>query len=231
MSGALPLTATSRWDEAGTVGSFSTAGPNRVLLEFVRTELARLPGLRILDLGCGAARNAAPMAALGATVVGTDVSWPMLVGARRRVASEGVAERVGLVRASMDDLPLRDASVDLVVAHGIWNLARSAAEFRRAVAEAARVARPGAGLFLFTFSRNTLAPGARPIPSEPFVFTQFAGEPQCFLTETQVTEELLAAGWEKDPAGPLTEYNRPAGGAIPRGGPVIYEGTLRRRSR
>ena len=60
-------TETSRWDEAGTVGSFSTAGPNRVLLDFVRLELARCRELRILDVGCGAARNAAPMAALGGT--------------------------------------------------------------------------------------------------------------------------------------------------------------------
>ena len=172
------------------------------------------------------------MAALGGTVIGTDVSWPMLEAARRRVESEGVAGRVGLVRATMDDLPLRDASFDLVVAHGIWNLARSAAEFRHALAEAARIARSGAGLFLFTFSRNTLAPEARPIPGEPFAFTQFAGEPQCFLTETQVKEELYRAGWEKHPPGPLTEYNRPvAGRAIPQGGPVIYEGTFRRRGR
>lgn len=203
---------------------------NRLLLEFVRTEIARCPKLRILDVGCGAARNAAPMAASGGTVIGTDISWPMLEGARRRVAAEGVAAQVRLVGSSMDALPLRDASVDLVVAHGIWNLARSAGEFRRAVAEAARVARPGAGLFLFTFSRNTLAPTDRPVPGEPFVFTQFANEPQCFLTEAQVTEELLRAGWEKDPPGPLTEYNRPvAGPTMAQGGPVIYEGTFRRR--
>lgn len=226
------MTETSRWDGAGIVGSFSTAPANQVLLAFVRTEMARCSKLRILDVGCGAARNAAPMAACGGTVIGTDISWPMLKGARRRVASEGVAARVGLVRASMDDLPLRDTKVDLVVAHGIWNLARSAGEFRRAVDEAARVARPAAGLFLFTFSRTTLTPEDQPVPGEPFVFTQFAGEPQCFLTEAQVKEELLRAGWEKDPPGPLTEYNRPAAGRrMTPGGPVIYEGTFRRLSR
>lgn len=232
MGEAFSMTRSSRWDEAGTVGGFSTAAANEVLLEFVRTEMARRPGLRILDLGCGAARNAVPMAARGAKVIGTDVSWPMLEAARRRVGSEGVAERVGLALAPMDDLPLRTATVDLVVAHGIWNLARSAAEFRRAVAEAARVARTGAGLFLFTFSRATLALEDRPIPGEPFVFTQFAGEPQCFLTETQLTEELFRAGWEKHPPGPLTEYSRPvAGRSIGQCGPVIYEGTFRRRGR
>jgi ubiquinone/menaquinone biosynthesis C-methylase UbiE len=172
------------------------------------------------------------MAALGGAVVGTDVAWPMLEAARLRVEAAGVGRRVGLLRAPMDRLPLREASVDLVVAHGIWNLARSAAEFRRAIAEAARVARPGAGLFLFTFSRATLATGDEPIPGEAFVFTQFAGEPQCFLTEMQLLEELLRAGFEKDPPGPLTEYNRPvAGRTITRSGPVIYEGTFRRRGR
>jgi ubiquinone/menaquinone biosynthesis C-methylase UbiE len=217
-----------RWEDAGVVRGFSTAAANEVLLEFVRAELARLPGLCVLDLGCGAARNAAPMAAEGATVIGTDVAWPMLEAARRRVEEAGLQRRVALVRAPMDHLPLRDASVDLVVAHGIWNLARSAGELRRAIAEAARVARPGAGLFVFTFSRDTLAAGDRPIPGEPFVFTQFAGEPQCFLTEAQLVEELLRAGFEKDPPGPLTEYNRPvAGRTLTRGGPVIYEGTFR----
>jgi SAM-dependent methyltransferase len=168
------------------------------------------------------------MAAEGATVLGTDVAMPMLEAGRQKVKAAGAGLRIALVQAPMDRLPLRDASVDLVVAHGIWNLARSAAELRGALAEAARVARPGAGLFVFTFSRATLPPDARPVAGEPFVFTQLAGEPQCFLTETQVKEELLRAGFEKDPPGPLTEYNRPvAGAALTRGGPVIFEGTFR----
>jgi ubiquinone/menaquinone biosynthesis C-methylase UbiE len=152
----------------------------------------------------------------------------MLEAARRRVEAAGLDRRVALVRAPMDHLPLRDSSVDLVVAHGIWNLARSCAELRGAIAEAARVARPGAGLFVFTFSRATLAVDDRPVPGEPFVFTQFAGEPQCFLTEVELVEELRRAGFEKDPPGPLTQYNRPvAGRSLTRGGPVIYEGTFR----
>jgi SAM-dependent methyltransferase len=217
-----------RWEDAGVVRGFSTAAPNEVLLGLVRSELAREPGLRVLDLGCGAARNAAPMAAEGATVIGIDVASPMLEAARGRLADAGLRRGVALLRAPMDRLPVRDASVDLVVAHGVWNLARSAAELRRAIAEAARVARPGAGLFVFTFSRATLPPEAEPVPGETFVFTQFAGEPQCFLTEEELVAELLLAGFEKDPPGPLTEYNRPVPGrTLTRGGPVIYEGTFR----
>ncbi len=123
----------------------------------------------------------------------------------------------------MDRLPVGDGSVDFIVAHGIWNLARSSAEFRRAVAEAARVARPGASLFVFTFSRHTLPPDAAPVPGETFVFTQFSGERQCFLTEMQLVAEMRAAGFTPDPRVPLTEYNRPQPGAIRGGGPVIYE--------
>jgi ubiquinone/menaquinone biosynthesis C-methylase UbiE len=217
-----------RWEDAGVIRGFSTAAANEVLLEFVRRELARRPGLRVLDLGCGAARNAAPIAAEGARVIGIDVAWPMLEAARRRVEAAGPEGRVALVRAPMDHLPLGNATVDLVVAHGIWNLARSADELRRAIAEAARVARPGAGLFVFTFSRATLAVDDQPVPGEPFVFTQFAGEPQCFLTAEELVAELLRAGFEKDPKGPLTEYNRPVPGrTLSRGGPVIYEGTFR----
>ncbi len=221
-----------RWEDASVVRGFSSAAPNEVLMAFVRAELARRPGLRILDLGCGAARNAAPMAAEGAAVTGTDIAWPMLRAARARTLAAGLAGRVALVRAPMDALPLAGASADLVVAHGIWNLARSSAEFRRAVAEAARVARTGAGLFLFTFSRATLAPDDRPVPGEAFVFTQFAGEPQCFLTEEEALAELARGGFEKDPPGRLTEYNRPPSGRpFARGGRVIWEGTFRRRGR
>jgi hypothetical protein len=45
-----------------------------------------------------------------------------------------------------------------------------------------------------------------------------------------LTDELSHAGFEKDPPGSLTERNRPVGGrALARSGPVVYEGTFRRR--
>jgi SAM-dependent methyltransferase len=207
--------------------------------------------LRALDLGCGAGRNAVPLAALGWSVVGLDNSLPMLVAARTRSglaaigdggdggnASGGGAARgeLRLALAAMDHLPLADASCDFVIAHGIWNLARSAAEFRGAVREAARVAAPGAALFVFTFSRNTFSPATVPVAGEPFVFTQFSGQPQCFLTEEQLTDELAAVGFAPDPAVPLTEYNRPAAdarpvapAAAPPTRPVIYEAAFRFR--
>lgn len=181
-----------------------------------------------IDIGCGAARNAVPLARAGWRVFGTDTSWPMLAAAARRAASEGVEGRIRLAQATMAALPVASSAADLIVAHGIWNLARSSGEFRAAVREGARAAKPGAALFLFTFSRSTLADGAPPVPGETFVYSQFSGQPQVFLTAEQLLEELAAAGFVPDPAVLLRELNRPAGLLQQRSGPVIYEGTFRR---
>jgi SAM-dependent methyltransferase len=224
--------AGSPWSAPSTVAGFAQSPPNEILVGFAKKERQRPGAVRALDLGCGAARNAVPLARLGWEVTGTDLSWPMLRAARPRAEREGVGDRVSLVLAPMERIPAADRSFDLVVAHGIWNLARSGAEFRKALEEAARVSRPGAGLFVFTFSRHTLPADTRPIPGETFVFTEFSGQPQCFLTEPQLVAELGAAGFVPDAAVPLTEYNRPRPGSLQKAaGPVIYEAAFRRDGR
>ena len=218
----------SPWSQPSTVAGFVRSPPNDTLLQIAERE--RRASARLLDIGCGAGRNALPLAGAGWEVVGTDFSLPMLAAAAARVASAAPATRVHLLRASMDHLPFAAASFDFIVAHGIWNLARSGAEFRQAVQEAARVARAECALFLFTFSRNTLAGTAQPLPGESFVFTQFSGQPQCFLTESQLVSELDARGFEPDASLPLRELNRPPAGALRTdSAPVIYEGLFRRR--
>ena len=218
-----------RWENPDTVAGFTRASPNSTLLTFAQQFLDAGRGTRCLDIGCGAARNAIPLAQLGFHVKGTDLSEPMLAAARKRINAVGIA--VDLVLAPMAPLPFRDESFDFVVAHGIWNLAHSGVGFGEAVKEAARVSRPGAGLFLFTFSRNTLPPDAQPDPGETFVFSSWNGEPQCFLSEDQLLEELSRAGFYRDTVGPLTEHNLPQRDAVRlvRGAPVIYEGTFVKR--
>jgi SAM-dependent methyltransferase len=219
--------AGSQWSAPGTVAGFAHATPNPVLITFAEEERQRSGSRRALDLGCGAGRNAVPLARLGWTVVGTDLSWPMLCAAATRMREDRI-DRLHLVLAPMERIPARDRTFDLVIAHGIWNLARSASQFRRALDEAARVAKAGAGLFVFTFSRNTFPPQTEPVAGEPFVFTQFSGEPQCFLTEAQLVAELGRVGFAPDPSVPLREYNRPQPGALPTGTrPVIYEAAFR----
>lgn len=219
--------AGSNWSTRETVAGFAQSGPNQTLMRFAAEELQQRGRLRVLDLGCGAGRNAIPLAGLGADVLGVDLSSAMLAAARDRARAQGPP--ISLALAPMDALPVRGATIDLIVAHGIWNLAHSAAEFRHALAEGARTGKSGASLFVFTFARRTLPDDAEPVAGEPFVFTQFANEPQCFLTEAQLIAELREAGFEPDPRLPLRELklNRP--GALPAAArvPVIFEGAFR----
>ena len=211
------------------VAGFAQSPPNDILMLFAEAERRRPHAGRAIDIGCGAGRNAVPLAQAGWRVAGTDYSWPMLVAAQQRAAGAGV--NLDLALAPMQQLPIADRAADLIVAHGIWNLATSATEFRCAVQEASRVARAGAALFVFTFSRNTIPADAAPVPGETFVFTQFSGQPQCFLTEEQLIAEMAAAGFERDAAVPLMEYNRPRPGVLRTAGPpVIYEAAFRRIS-
>lgn len=218
--------AGSQWSEPGVVAGFSTSAPNPALMRYAQRLTGAPSSRRVLDIGCGAGRNAVPLARAGFRVIGTDLSWPMLQAA----ASRDSGGQLHVALAPMQLLPIRDRSVDLVIAHGIWNLARSGNEFRQAVAEAARVAKSGAALFVFTFSRHTLAEEAQPVAGEQFVFTQFSGSPQVFLTREQLLNEMREAEFVPDADVPLREHNLPPPGQVRLGGPpVIYEAGFRFR--
>jgi hypothetical protein len=59
---------------------------------------------------------------------------------------------------------------------------------------------------------------------------EFCGEPQCFLTDTQLDGELGRAGFARDPSVAFREYNLPKPGMLATGNaPVIYEAAFRRR--
>ena len=217
----------SPWNAQSTVAGFVDAPPNETLLALAARERAR-GAMCAVDVGCGAGRNLVPLAREGWTIVGVDLSGPMIDAAAQRLEAERLSSRADLSLAPMDALPVASRTIDLIIAHGIWNLAESGAEFRRAIAEAARVARKGAALFVFTFSRRTLADSARPLPGESFVFTGIFGQPQCFLTEAQLVAELAAAHFVPDPSVPLREHNVPRPGAIRAANvPVILEAAFR----
>ena len=90
---------------------------------------------RCLDLGCGTGLPTAAVAALGWTVVGVDISSDLL----------GVARERGLevLEANAEALPFDDAGFDAAIS--IWTHT-DIDDFAAAVAEVARVLRPGAPL-------------------------------------------------------------------------------------
>lgn len=221
-----------RWEAPGLVENFRINSPNDVLMQYAqklnRQRMAAEP-LRVLDIGAGAGRNAVPLAQLGCHVTSIDLSVPMVRAAKMKHQQEAPSDSMQLVVSPMAPLPFRDKEFDLLIAHGIWNLSTSDAEFRSGVAEAARVAKPGAGLFLFTFSRHTIPDDAASVAGQKYIFTQFGDEPQCFLRETEIIQELQEAGFTCNTATPLTEYNCPPPpyNAVQRL-PVIYESTFTR---
>jgi SAM-dependent methyltransferase len=217
------------WQRPDTVRGFVESPPNATLMRFAAEERARYPRTpRLLDLGCGAGRNAVPLAQQGWEVIGVDTSAPMLAAASARVSTLQGDGRVRLAYATMSALPFSSEAFDFVIAHGIWNLATTDEEFRRALHEGARVARPGAALFVFTFSRNTLPPSSATVADESLIFDGFSGSPQCFLTAEQLVSELAAVGFHPDPGVPLTEHNRRVMPRLTSSAPVIYEGTFRK---
>ncbi len=212
---------TDPWSSPEIVARLASTPPNEVLMRFAKETLEQGSGTQLLDIGCGAGCNAIPLAQNGWNVLGLDLSEPMLEAAQHRV-QDSMEELVHFQSAPMDQLPVEDNNFDFIVAHGIWNLASSSTMFRKAVREAARAAKTGALLFVYTFSRTTLP--ANVFAGESFVYDEFSGRPQCFLTEEQLIEEMDVAGFKQEPAHPITTYPQIPG--MPK--PAILEGIFRR---
>jgi len=109
----------------------------------VPTAVADLhPGETVLDLGSGAgadvlisARRVAP----GGRAIGLDMTDEMLDLARANAAEAGV-DNVEFIKGYIEEIPLPDASVDVVISNCVINLA---ADKQVVLDEAARVLRPG----------------------------------------------------------------------------------------
>lgn len=109
-------------------------------------------GETVLDLAAGTGTSTVPLGAQGARVVGCDLSLGMLrTGHRRRPG-------LRLVAGDALALPFADASFDAVtISFGLRNTTDTAA----ALAEMARVTKPGGRLVVCEFSAPTWAPFRR----------------------------------------------------------------------
>jgi arsenite methyltransferase len=101
------------------------------------------PGEVVLDVGSGggidtilAARRVGP----GGKAIGLDILAAMLDRARANAAAAGVDDRTEFLLGEMEQIPLPDGSVDVVISNGVLNLS---ARKSRALAEIFRVLKPG----------------------------------------------------------------------------------------
>ncbi|HSJ50534.1 MAG TPA: methyltransferase domain-containing protein [Actinomycetota bacterium] len=106
------------------------------------------PGETVLDVGSGggidtilAARRVGP----GGRAIGLDILEEMGERGRRHAVEAGVQEWTEFVRGEMEDIPLPDDSVDVVISNGVLNLS---ARKSRALAEIFRVLEPGGRISL-----------------------------------------------------------------------------------
>ncbi len=120
-----------------------TANDEAVLLPLLRAAVAGTPGPRVLDVATGTARVPLLLAAqpwFDGAIDGLDLTPAMLARARAKIGAAGLEARVALRQGDASNLPWPDETFDLVIS-------LEALEFfprpRRALAEIARVLRPG----------------------------------------------------------------------------------------
>ena len=146
-------------------------------------------GETVLDLGSGAGADVLISARrVGPTgkAIGLDMTDEMLELARANAAQAGVAN-VEFVKGFIEDIPLRDASVDVIVSNCVLNLS---GDKPKVLAEAARVLKPGGR---FAVSDVIASPDM-----DEATRADLAAYTGCIagaLTEEQFRDGLAAAGF------------------------------------
>jgi ubiquinone/menaquinone biosynthesis C-methylase UbiE len=123
-------------------------GAALVYAPLARELVARSPhplaGRRVLDVGAGTGVGSEALRAVGARPVALDLSWPMLTWHR--------SERPPCAVASVNSVPVADASVDDVFASFVLN---HVSQPVAAMADLARAVRSGGALLATTFSAES----------------------------------------------------------------------------
>jgi arsenite methyltransferase len=167
-------------------------------------------GETVLDLGSGAGADVLISARrVGPTgrAIGLDMTDEMLALARANAAQAGVAN-VEFVKGYIEEIPLPDASVDVVISNCVINLA---ADKQVVVAEAARVLRPGG-----RFAVSDVIADPDMDEATRADMQQWTGCVAGALTEDEFRAALSAAGLVDIEIRPTHRVHEHAGAAIVR---------------
>lgn len=127
------------WDETRALGLPAEALETALLQALPKGRLGRL-----LDIGCGTGGLLEKLSPRIEEGLGVDASRDMLALARSRLTESGLTH-IAVRQADMYRLPLPDAAFDAVTLHMVLHYAEDPAA---ALAEAARVLRPGGRLLI-----------------------------------------------------------------------------------
>ncbi|BEK90205.1 class I SAM-dependent methyltransferase [Nocardia seriolae] len=164
--------------------------------------LEQCAGQVVLEAGSGEGYGANMIAGVAAQVTGLDYDDSAVAHVRAKYP------RVEMVQGNLAELPLADASVDIVVNFQVIEHLWDQSQFLR---ECLRVLRPGGKLLISTPNRITFSPG-RDTPLNPFHTRELnAAEMTELLAEAGFTVELMAGIFH----GPeLVALDRKWGGSI-----------------
>ena len=174
---------------AGDYDRFRPGYPD-ALFETITSQLTlpRIP--HVVDLGAGTGRASLAMAGLGWRVTAVEPGKPMLDVLRGRAANDGLL--VSTVQASAEATGLDAASADLVTAAQAFHWF----DQPRALAEMARILKPGGGLALFWNVRDS--------ERSPFladyatVLQSYVGEADAGRYESSMPEETTRRAVESN---------------------------------
>jgi len=108
----------------------------------------------VLDIGCGPGRQALLLAQLGCQVLAIDISLVMLHEARRRAQARGLEDRLELIQASADALPVRPGVLDR--AYALFGTYNHAPFYRRGFRQLFSALREGGAALLSVLNRYQL---------------------------------------------------------------------------
>lgn len=112
----------------------------RFLDHFVQKLAPLWRGQIVVDVGCGSGLQTVQFAPRAKHVIAIDISGALMRKVQEKLNLKGLTN-VTLVQGNASQIPLRDASVDFVSAYG--DVIGHIPDYARAIAEMARVCRPG----------------------------------------------------------------------------------------